>query len=606
MPAQQLSDRSSKGVMGLPANSSTAALMKKMNKVNGGLDVEFRAGGGGGHVTSRQWITVFVLVYVNLINYMDRLTIAGILEDIQTDFNANNAMMGLLQTAFIVSFMIFAPLFGYLGDRYSRKAIMAFGVFLWSIFTLIGSFIGGKAENRHLEWSNPDYWSFLACRAMVGIGEASYSTIAPTIISDMFVKNMRSKMLALFYFAIPVGSGLGYIISSKTAAYFGHWQWGLRATPVAGAVAVIGIVVFMMDPPRGESEGHQDMKAQSYKEDLSSLAKNKSFVFSTLAFTCVTFVTGALSWWGPKFIEDGLQTLNEGDRGIEIKQVSFIFGVVMMMSGIVGVPLGMTLSTQLKSKYPRADPIICAGGLLASSLFLCVGLVFVTNNIYVCFLFIFLGSVALNLNWSIIADMLLYIVTPTCRGTAEAIQILASHAFGDAGSPYLIGLVSDGLFEFLKNSSTVCVTAAFANVNNVNQTVAVGTVDSIEADLSQQISEYSLEEGLDGEECVDEVNFKYQSMQYSLFTNFGVEIIGGVLFFITAIFIVRDKLKCENASAEMKLKSDGGCGTRLMMTPTNYSPEDSLAEDLPSDDDELPRLKLLVTDEISSSRSPSP
>jgi len=607
MPAQQLSDRSSKGVMGLPANSSTAALMKKMNKVNGGLDVEFRAGGGGGHVTSRQWITVFVLVYVNLINYMDRLTIAGILEDIQTDFNANNAMMGLLQTAFIVSFMIFAPLFGYLGDRYSRKAIMAFGVFLWSIFTLIGSFIGGKAENRHLEWSNPDYWSFLACRAMVGIGEASYSTIAPTIISDMFVKNMRSKMLALFYFAIPVGSGLGYIISSKTAAYFGHWQWGLRATPVAGAVAVIGIVVFMMDPPRGESEGHQDMKAQSYKEDLISLAKNKSFVFSTLAFTCVTFVTGALSWWGPKFIEDGLQTLNEGDRGVEIKQVSFIFGVVMMMSGIVGVPLGMTLSTQLKSKYPRADPIICAGGLLASSLFLCVGLVFVTINIYVCFLFIFLGSVALNLNWSIIADMLLYIVTPTCRSTAEAIQILASHAFGDAGSPYLIGLVSDGLFEFLKNSSTVCVTAAFANVNNVNQTVAVGTiVDSIEADLSQQISEYSLEEGLDGEECVDEVYFKYQSMQYSLFTNFGVEIIGGVLFFITAIFIVRDKLKCENASAEMKLKSDGGCGTRLMMTPTNYSPEDSLAEDLPSDDDELPRLKLLVTDEISSSRSPSP
>ena len=45
------------------------------------------------------------------------------------------------------------------------------------------------------------------------------------------------------------------------------------------------------------------------------------------------------------------------------------------------------------------------------------------------------------------------------------------------------------------------------------------------------------------------VYFKFKSMQYSLFTNFGVEIIGGVLFFITAIFIVRDKLKCENASA---------------------------------------------------------
>lgn len=50
-----------------------------------------------------------------------------------------------------------------------------------------------------------DYHSFLAMRAIVGIGEASYSTIAPTIISDLFVKETRSKMLAIFYFAIPVG-----------------------------------------------------------------------------------------------------------------------------------------------------------------------------------------------------------------------------------------------------------------------------------------------------------------------------------------------------------------------------------------------------------------
>ena len=182
--------------------------------------------------------------------------------------------MGLLQTAFIVSFMVFAPLFGYLGDRYSRKAIMAAGVFLWSVFTLIGSFIGGREETRSLQWKNPDFWSFLACRAMVGIGEASYSTIAPTIISDMFVKNMRSKMLALFYFAIPVGSGLGYIVGSESAAFFGSWQWGLRATPVLGGAAVICIVLFMMDPPRGESEGHQDMKAQSYQVSNRPVHRN--------------------------------------------------------------------------------------------------------------------------------------------------------------------------------------------------------------------------------------------------------------------------------------------------------------------------------------------
>ena len=185
------------------------------------------------------------------------------------------------------------------------------------------------------------------------------------------------------------------------------------------------------------------------QEDINSLAKNKSFVFSTLAFTCVTFCTGALSWWGPSYLEYGLKSLPEEERGIEVKNVSFIFGLVTMMSGIVGVPLGMVLSTTLKAKYPRADPLICAGGILISALFLTCGMFLANINIIACFVFIFIGEVALNLNWSIVADMLLYIVTPTCRSTAEAIQILASHAFGDAGSPYLIGLVSTRILPLL-------------------------------------------------------------------------------------------------------------------------------------------------------------
>merc|ERR1719412_1939959 len=143
------------------------------DKAEGGLEVEFRgAAPTQGRVTTGQWVTVVVLVYVNLINYMDRLTIAGILDQIKTDYNASNAMMGLLQTAFIISFMVFAPLFGYLGDRYSRKAIMAAGVFLWSVFTLIGSFMSGSGKGNCDPkvggcWNNPEYWAFLGCRAMV-------------------------------------------------------------------------------------------------------------------------------------------------------------------------------------------------------------------------------------------------------------------------------------------------------------------------------------------------------------------------------------------------------------------------------------------------------
>nr|ACO11431.1 spinster homolog 1 [Caligus rogercresseyi] len=114
---------------------------------------------------SRKWRYVSILFFVNLINYMDRFTVAGILESIKDDYGIGDAKAGALQTAFVVTYMFFAPLFGYLGDRHSRRIIMAVGVFIWAIFTLIGSFMPvswKQARERLLkrkkEGSNPPHW----------------------------------------------------------------------------------------------------------------------------------------------------------------------------------------------------------------------------------------------------------------------------------------------------------------------------------------------------------------------------------------------------------------------------------------------------------------
>lgn len=155
--------------------------------------------------------------------------------------------------------MVCAPIFGYLGDRYSRKWIMILGVALWSGTTLLGSFM-------------PSYYYFLTFRAMVGIGEASYSTIAPTLISDLFINDMRSKMLAMFYFAIPVGSGLGYIVGSETANALGSWRWALRVTPFLGIAACI-LIYLTKEPNRGQIEGSCNLEATSYKEDVKGKCK---------------------------------------------------------------------------------------------------------------------------------------------------------------------------------------------------------------------------------------------------------------------------------------------------------------------------------------------
>ncbi|XP_043253649.1 protein spinster isoform X3 [Colletes gigas] len=452
-------------------------------------------------ISRSEWITVCVLCFINLINYMDRFTVAGMLTDIRKDFNLRNDESGMLQTAFILSYMVFAPFFGYLGDRYNRKVIMGGGIFLWCLTTYVGSYM-------------KTFVPFLLFRALVGIGEASYSTIAPTIISDLFIKDLRSKMLALFYFAIPVGSGLGYIVGGETARATGAWQWGLRITPMLGLIAIILLLTLVKDPIRGEREGGVHLTSTTWSNDIKALLRNPSFMLSTGGFTCVAFVSGALAWWAPTVLQLGF-ALHPDGHNVDPDDVAYKFGLIGMASGIIGVPLGSFLAQKLRVRWHQTDALICAMGLLISVPFLFFALVTTNKNSVLCYTLIFFGQLSLNLNWSIVADILLYVVIPTRRSTAEAFQILIAHAFGDAGSPYLIGLLSEGLKKVL-------------------------LPDSNKHEVTDELVEF-------------------RSLQYALFLTMIVEVIGSLFFFFTALHIQKDKALVDLTIADKYLdtKSNG-------------------------------------------------
>ncbi|XP_017839195.1 protein spinster isoform X2 [Drosophila busckii] len=528
---------------GLPATYSSQQLvssdsdsMEERQRLRGGDNIIINAPEGRpsclrsiGH---SQWFTVGVLCFVNLINYMDRFTIAGVLVDVQSDFNIDNDSAGLLQTAFVISYMICAPVFGYLGDRYSRRWIMAVGVFLWSTTTLLGSFM------HQFGW-------FITFRALVGIGEASYSTIAPTIISDLFVNDMRSKMLAMFYFAIPVGSGLGYIVGSKTAHFANNWRWALRVTPVLGIAAVV-LILMLKDPKRGQSEGATNVVATSYCEDIKDLLRNRSFMLSTAGFTCVAFVAGALAWWGPTFIHAGMK-MQPGNENLDQDEVAFKFGVITMIAGLIGVPLGAILSQYIVKRLPTADPVICAFGLLLSAPLLTGACLLVSSNSLGTYFLIFFGQLALNLNWAIVADILLYVVVPARRSTAEAFQILISHALGDAGSPYLVGAISVAIKNHLRLSRSD-ESSSNKSLESLSLTLGNATESVMEAFNSTAINNTSTDMPLRDLSQKAEDSISFEALQYSLFSTTFVEVLGGIFFLITACFILKDKFKATRAT----------------------------------------------------------
>ncbi|XP_033040922.1 protein spinster homolog 3 isoform X2 [Trachypithecus francoisi] len=351
----------------------------------------------------RAYVAAAVLCYINLLNYMNWFIIAGVLLDVQEVFQISDTHAGLLQTVFIGCLLLSAPVFGYLGDRYSRKTTMSFGILLWSGAGLSSSFISPRYS-----------WLFFLSRGVVGTGSASYATIAPTVLGDLFVRDERTRVLAVFYIFIPVGSGLGYVLGSAVTTLTGNWRWAFRIMPCLEAVALILLILLVPDPPRGATETQREGAAggsrSSWCEDVRYLGKNWSFVWSTLGVTTMAFVTGALGFWAPKFLLEarvvhGLQPpcFQEPCSNPD----SLIFGSLTIITGVIGVILGAEAARRYKKVIPRAEPLICASSLLATAPCLYLALILAPTTLLASYVFLGLGELLLSCNWAVVADILL-------------------------------------------------------------------------------------------------------------------------------------------------------------------------------------------------------
>ncbi|CAD5232106.1 unnamed protein product [Bursaphelenchus xylophilus] len=396
-------------------------------------------------LSTKDYVIVTVLFAINLLNYMDRLTTAGILTSIQAFYNLHDSEAGLIQTIFIVVFMLFAPLWGYLGDRHNRKWLMTIGLAMWVAAVLLSSFCPPKM-----------FYMFLLLRGIMGIGMASYSIIAPTVIADFFVASRRSNVLMFFYFAIPIGSGLGYMVSGLVAGLTGDWQWGIRVTSFYGFVCILAIIFAVPEPNRERSSENDENLDSSYLHDIFYLLKNKTYVFSTLGVTFVMFVAGTLSWWVPTLINHAVaakQGLN--DTSLLAKEYTeatgLYFGAITCISGLVGVGLGSISSSLWKSgslcfmgkKTKRADALVSGIGSAVAAPLLLIICIIIYSNMTLAWILILFMITAICLNWAIAVDLILYIIPPSKRGAATAFQTFIGHALGDASGPYIIGIISD-------------------------------------------------------------------------------------------------------------------------------------------------------------------
>ncbi len=128
--------------------------------------------------------TLFILTGLNLFNYLDRYVVSAVLTPIATEFKVGDGELGRINTIFMLGYFVTSPIFGYLGDRASRKWLIAIGIFIWSLGTVLTGYATSFA------------W-LLAYRVLVGVGEASYATISPSLISDSYPTERRNNALTI-------------------------------------------------------------------------------------------------------------------------------------------------------------------------------------------------------------------------------------------------------------------------------------------------------------------------------------------------------------------------------------------------------------------------
>jgi predicted MFS family arabinose efflux permease len=368
---------------------------------------------------TRPGATLAVLTGLNALNYLDRFLLSPLLPLIIVGLSLSDRQAGSLQSAFILVYALGCPVAGWLGDRMSRLHIAALGIALWSIAT----FASGLAST--FGW-------LLAARAMVGIGEATYTVVTPSLLSDHYPPSRRARALSIFYAAMPFGIFLGYLLGGQIGARYG-WRPSFFIAGGPGLLCVLALL-FLRDPPRGRFDSQTDAARKlSLAEFLHVLRERPSYFFNVAAQTVYTFTMGGLGVWMPTYFVR--------ERHLGVAQASTMFGALLLGTGFVGTLLGGPVSDRLARKYPGSHFTFSGVTLLASMPFTAVAILSPNPAIF----WPAMGATlfCLFLNYGPLNAAMVNVLPGNARARGVGLHTTTIHLFGDACSPFLIGLASD-------------------------------------------------------------------------------------------------------------------------------------------------------------------
>ena len=360
-------------------------------------------------------VALALLIALNLLNFIDRYILPGEISLIQREFRATDQQMGALTTALFLTYMLTAPLTGWLGDRFRRKPLIVAGAVLWSLATLATAWVHG-------------YWSLYMRHAVVGIGEATFSVFAPAVLADFYPERDRNRILSIFYTAIPVGAALGYEAGGSLGAL---WGWRAPFFICAGPGLIVAALYGWLatEPVRGASDR---VRSTPDRATVAGLFRNAAFLTATFGLAMLTFAMGGISNWMPEFLRRF--------SGLSTGKAAFAVAAITAVDGIVATAAGGWLAQRWLRKDDRALYLLSFWSValtlpLGALVFFGPG-AWTIPALAAAEFFLFLNTGPLN-------AAIVNSVSAPVRATAVSINLFCIHCFGDTFSPQIIGAISD-------------------------------------------------------------------------------------------------------------------------------------------------------------------
>ncbi|WOK98884.1 putative sphingolipid transporter [Canna indica] len=432
-------------------------------------------GGDGYRVGSRsRWRLLMIFCIINMLNYVDRGAIAsnGVNGSLQTctdsgtctsgtgiqgDFNLSYFEDGVLSSAFMVGLLVASPIFASLAKSHNPFRLIGVGLLVWTIATA-GC---GCAF---------DFWSITICRMLVGVGEASFISLAAPFIDDNAPVAQKTAWLAVFYMCIPTGIALGYVYGGLVGEYI-HWRaafWGESILMLP--FAILGFTIkplqlkgFTSSKSRSAEaidevivqELHGDGmlltlacylsyifnnipsgaarivdQISRFWKDMKVLLLEKVYVVNVLGYIAYNFVIGAYSYWGPK----------AGYEIYHMNNADLMFGGITIVCGIFGTLAGGFILDLIDSTISNAFKLL-SGATFLGAIF-CFS-AFCFKSLYGFLALFAVGELLIFATQGPVNYICLHCVKPSLRPLSMAMSTVSIHIFGDVPSSPLVGVLQD-------------------------------------------------------------------------------------------------------------------------------------------------------------------